>query len=511
MTYDLVHTSMHVGTSISSISNSQRSLLVVTNHLPHVIADRHPCQHGRFVISGAQWMGQLFFQLAYSSTHFAAYDLRICGLFHVTYIPGSNNVATGPLSHPAEKPLILSWKVRTNGSFAINLTISELEAPSSYGCEDARLEVQVVDYRYIHRALTCPNWPPAHFMGTDITLKMFLNYHRRTTASKNGKEKYLTTILLQYQILDSTNFSLKWNHPASPLAILPKEYTLRVDSNNILPNMKNSPVVFVGALPRALIYIFAFATKGYFTPVVVRKNVSCNDHEAEIIFYDGHSEIFLQQFQPILKLWNCAGNAGNHDTEEVRGSIGVLSTAVFVPIVDRNKSFSIVITWQAQRILPSVFRQRRIELTLSQNRTIHLFPKQGTALEVVRIVAPEGKFVRLWFSHIKYVPTRHLFMYGSMCMDGIDIKDPLRAHILGGLICSNSTAENIVRQSKTAGLTVGGNVTITLRQYWWMASISATITANADRCVGYINLLPVPRQFFSTIRLPEGIVNYDRT
>ena len=53
-----------------------------------------------------------------------------------------------------------------------------------------------------------------------------------------------------------------------------------------------------------------------------------------------------------------------------------------------------------------VFRRRRNVLSLSEGWTIHLLNKQRSALEVVHIVAPKGNLVHLWFSYIKYAPTR---------------------------------------------------------------------------------------------------------
>ncbi len=507
MAYDLVYSSMYLG--ISPTINTRRNLLDVASNFPWFITDRHPCRKGMAVITGARWRRQLFFRVVYPTTHFLAHDLRICGLFRVTYIPGSNNIVADPLSHPADKPLVLSWKVGANGKFAINLTVLELEAPSSYGCDDARIEVY--DFGRID---ICPNMPRLQFIGTNFTVKFFLNYHGHTGAWENGNNNYVTKILFQYQILDDRNVSLNGFHPGRYPGILHQEYTLRMHSNNAT-FLHDSPVAFVGEFPRALVYFFSLMTKGYATPTVVRKNVACDDREAEIIFYDGYLEFFSRQFHPILKLWSCIGisdgNVGINETEEVRGSMGILSIVVFVPRIDKHKSFYLIITWQAEHLLPSIFRLRRIQLELSQNKTIHLLPRQSTALEVVHIAAPKGKFVRLWLSDIKYISYRRLFRYYSLCQDGIFIDDLLEVHISNGLICSNSTAENIVKQSKKAGLTVGRNVIIELRQYWWIASISATIIASIEHCVGYINLLPLYKEVYVMTKVPGGIVSFDDT
>ena len=237
--------------------------------------------------------------------------------------------------------------------------------------------------------------------------------------------------------------------------------------------------------------------------MVFRKNVICNNHAAEVIFYDGKSIVWAKsgQFQPILAIWNCTGlvdgEERNNDNTEVRGSIGALSIVAFVPKVDKNKSFHLEITWQAKPMLPSVFRLQRIELGLSTNNTknIRLTPGHGNAYELMQIVAPENKFVHLSFSDIRYArSTGHFIQNTFLCNDGIEIQDPLQVsmHIYQklGVICSNSTAENILKRYTKNGLTFGRGVTISLIQYWWMAHISAIITASTDHCAGYINLLP---------------------
>ncbi len=282
-----------------------------------------------------------------------------------------------------------------------------------------------------------------------------------------------------------------------------------LSNNDTFLKLNDSPAVFVGELHRALIYAFCLHTKGYLTPVVLRQNVVCNDREAELIFYDGFSQPFGQQFQPILKVWGCTESSDGDGGAKVRGSIGGLSVAVFVPKMDKPKSFYLAITWQAKRILPSVFRKRTIWLPLSKNKTIHLVPKQPTALEVVKIVAPQSRFVRLWFSDIKYVPSKQLSRSHITCQDGIAIKDPRRIHIIDGAICSNSTAENIMKETKKSGLTLGDSVTIALRQYWWMASISAIIIASSDHCAGYINPIPYDKYVVPWHRLPVSSVRFE--
>ncbi len=252
------------------------------------------------------------------------------------------------------------------------------------------------------------------------------------------------------------------------------------------------------------------------TPVVLRKNVVCNDREAEVIFYDGSSILPLlpEQFQPILTTWNCTGisdaETRNHGKEEVRGSIGELSILVFVPQVDKHKPFSLEITWQANHILPSVLRVRWVRLDLSSNRTVRLIPRHGTAVEVAHIIAPKGKFVHLSFSDIRYTHSAsHRTHEMNLCNNFIEIYS--RMHIENNFICSNTSAAYILNRYKKNGLTFGSYVTINLVQYWWMARIFAIITASTDHCAGYINLIPTPQQIGTTSSLHTASVTFHYT
>ena len=494
MAYDIVYSSMH-----RSKPSTYTTLLDVTNILPQVIVDRHPCRKSTVVITAARWRGQLYFQLAYPTNHFLTSDFRICGLFHVTYIPGFTEDVTDSLSrqYPADKPLILPWNLRSNGSFAINLTVSTLAAPRLHGCVDSRLEltgdISVGD------DIICPNRRPTTAIGRDVEVTMILNYHAQKAAGDNRTDQCFTTSSFYYQILDIRNFSvqdLTYNLIRLP-ATLQKDYNLRVHTyNDSFMKLNNFPIAFVGEFRGALVYNFLLEMKGLLTPVVLRKNVLCNYREAELIFYDGALYLLWQQPQAILGVWSCTGLSDeltkSNGNDMVRGSIGILSIIVFVPKDESSKhrSFSLEITWQAQPMLPSIFRLRMIQLSLSTNRTIHVPPRHGTVFEVVEFVAPKGKFVHLWFSDIHYISsTDHIILHPT-CFDGIHIKDPLGVHLAYYVICSNSTAENIFRQHKERGLTFGRRVTIKFIQYSWMASIAATITATIDHCVGYINLIP---------------------
>ncbi len=494
MTYDLLYSSIHLDGSSSQ--NTQRSLLDVTSNLPRVIADRHPCRNGTVVITGAERRGHLYFGLTYISTHFLTKDFRICGFYRVTYIPGSDKGLADQLSHSAEKPLILSWDLMSQGYFAINLTVSGLKAPNSYRCEDARLNVNAIPTDGNAKVL-CPNSGAMSVIGTRYEVELILNYRRGEAMKNNRQKEYRTTVSFQYQILDNANLSVKEFPTHSQRVTLQKEYTIAVDSNNDTL-VKNSAIAFVGDLPDALVYLFTLQTSDgeYLTPVVSRKNVVCNDHEAEVIFYDGSSILPLlpEQFQPILMTWNCSGlsdaQTRKHGNEEVRGSIGELSIVVIVPQVDKHTTFYLEITWQAKHMLNSVLRVRWISLDLSTNSTIRLIPLHGTAFDVANIIAPIGKFVHLSFLDIKYIHSaRHRAHELRLCNNYIRIYNRMQilSYIDDSLICSNSTAEYIFNRHQKNGLTFGGRVAISIAQYWWMAHISAIITASTDHCAGFIN------------------------
>ncbi len=230
MTYDLLYSSMYIDRSSSR--NTQRSLLDVTSSLPRVIADRHPCRKCTVIVTGTRWRGHLYFKLAYSSTHALTNDFRICGFYHVTYIPGWDKELSNPLSLSAEKPLILSWVLMSHEPFSINLTVSELTAPNSYRCEDVRLIFDVYSADGDYACIQCPNWGSRRVIGIRFEVELILNYHRGKVAKNNRSDQYLTTISFQYQILDKTNISLKEFNPNTQPVVLHKDYTFQVDSSN---------------------------------------------------------------------------------------------------------------------------------------------------------------------------------------------------------------------------------------------------------------------------------------
>ncbi len=510
MIYDLVSSSMYLGESATD--TTQRNLLDVTSNLPQVVADTHPCHNSSAVITGTRWRGQAFFQLEYLTPQFLTNAVRICGLFYVTYIPGSEHEATGSLTHSAKKSFFIKWKFGLNGPFGINLTLSDLVAPSSYGCEDARVEIK---RRFSTRMVFCPNWGSQNVLGVGITVQLLLSYNKHTHFTNHKSNKYITKISFHYQILDRDIWSLKHRYPGFQPAAQGEVYTLQVDTNNNIFQKLTDSSIGLMRFPNALVYIFSLMITNYLTPVVLRKDVTCNDNSAELIFYDGPPTLYMQPFLPILKLWSCNeasdNTQGKHDNEEVRSSLWILNFAVFVPTNDKNESFHLILTWQAKRILPSIYRLRTYKLGLLTNNTIHLIPRHSTACEVVHIVAPKGKFVRLWFSDIKYALVTHYPIYSLMCYTGIQIDDTTRMHLGFGIICSNSTAEHVVKHYKENGLTFGQSVVITLIQYWWIARVSAIIIVSTDYCSGYINLLPGKDIRPPTDSLSGAIVTFEAT
>ncbi len=521
MTYDLLYSSIY--TDRSSNRNTQRTLLDVTSNLPRVTADRQPCGNSSYVISAVRWERQLYFQFSDFSNHFLLNDSRICGFHRITYIPGFDKGMIKPPYPAITGPLIIRLIIESFGLFYSNITL-ELTAPNSYGCADVRLELQppfqnqflLYSSALGYVEMLCPNSGSLSIINTEFTGDLVLNYRREKAVRHNRDEQYFTIISFHRQIL-------YYSFRIFPLEALPASlqqvYNLTMHSNiDATLNSYYSPVKFVGELPNTLVYIFVLHIIDYLTPVVFRENVTCNNHATEVIFYDGRSSAWLisGQFQPILVIWNCTGlsdgETRNHHNEEVRGSLGAVSILVLAP--KKQTNFHLEINWQAKPMLPSVFRQHTIELGLSTNNTtnIRLTPAHGNAYEVVQIVAPATKFVHLSFSDIKYIRSTGLITESFGCDDGIEIQDPLQMSMdiyrKLGVICSNSTAENILKRYTKNGLTFGRRVNISLIQYWWMAHISAIITARSDHCAGYINLLPYDGSFRTKNLFPSGTVYF---
>ncbi len=194
--YDLLYSSIYLHVGRSSNRKLKRTLLDVTSNLPQVIADRHPCRNVTNVITGARWRRQLFFHITGS---FHIDNLKICGFYHITYIPGSEREMPNPHSdyRSAAQPLILRWGLSAPPLFLINITL-EVTAPNSYGCGDARLWLLSPDEKII----LCPNSGSLSIIDTHCTVGLWLNYRREKAARHSRNVRYFTIISIHHQILD---------------------------------------------------------------------------------------------------------------------------------------------------------------------------------------------------------------------------------------------------------------------------------------------------------------------
>ncbi len=150
--------------------------------------------------------------------------------------------------------------------------------------------------------------------------------------------------------------------------------------------------VFVGELPSTMSYVFfsLWRLKIIWHQLFYDISVVCNDREAEF----------------------SKGPLRDNDREQSRNSIGIHRIAVHLPKRDSCKAFS-VITWQTQHISPNFFALRRIRLDFSENKTIHLIPRNDTAFEIEKKKSPKRKFSRLWFSDMTCIPSSQLFRYNA--------------------------------------------------------------------------------------------------
>ncbi len=106
--------------------------------------------------------------------------------------------------------MVLYWNFRSHRSFAINFSFSDIVAPNSYGCGDARLDIKM--HLFGHSSL-CPNVGPTNMLDVDIEVKLILNYHRGNAVRNKQNDSYLTKISSQYQIVDFRNVSIKGLSP----------------------------------------------------------------------------------------------------------------------------------------------------------------------------------------------------------------------------------------------------------------------------------------------------------
>ncbi len=275
--FDLLQSSVCLKGSCNH--GTPKTIIDVIVMLPKLASEKHPCRSSAFLISGGEWGGLTFFDYTYNSTHFPRAASRICGLFNVTFTPApyATELKTQPTFHSAEKPLALSWNLKTQQPFGINCTLSDLVAPNSHGCADAKVKINISYNRQQHRTHTmCPNWGRRSFFGENIIVKLFLKYYM-PAFTEDGKVKYFTGISFHYQILDYTDFSLISYSLAKQQANVGNLYIAKQHSNegNLTyslvmhlvsdafpkPNGKNAPLIYAARVPNALVYAYSFSVR----------------------------------------------------------------------------------------------------------------------------------------------------------------------------------------------------------------------------------------------------------
>ncbi len=518
--YDLVRSNVCLETTSSSNCRSQKNILDISGDFPKLALEKHPCRSGVLSLSGGEWNGKMFFVYTHSSTHFLHSTSRICGLFHVGFTPRryTTEVNKESIFHSAQKPLTIFWNLETGKLLGINCTMLAFVAPYSHGCADANVEIRyyVAHNQIWRKHRICPNWGKRRFFGENIMVRLFMKYYREPIWG-DKKEEYFTGMSFHYQILDYTNFSLGSFNPVDA----PKDLAISVDVVNYnfpMPKYRPAPLIYTAEIPDALMYSFSIKASGWLTPVVLRNNIECNVTGAQLIFYDGPAQSFFEVTVPILNHWSCSNTSHglvNTEQDEARGSIGELSIRVLMAKRQGRASKYLHILWHAQSMLSGDFLRRRVQLELSSNQTLSLLPRDRTFVDAVHVVAPAGKFVHLRFQEFQYVrPTQvHYDRKSWKCLHGLHIKDPRprhRRHVEGKL-CSNFTGENLLRHNKKGGLTVGGEVMIFLKQYPWLATISAVISVSVHSCAGYVNLLPDRNTYISENKVAMGSLSFGYT
>ena len=368
--------------------------------------------------------------------------------------------------------------------------------------------------------MICPNWGKQNFVAVHITVTLFMKYYQKVSFLHTG-DQHFTKVSFHYQILDFRNMALKTHmvpmFPSRQRVELGMQYMLAAHPfyDDRFPIQANSSesLVYVGKFPDTLIYSFTLYTANFLTPVISRANVTCNIPEAEAVFYDGPVQTFWQPVLPLLKQWSCSDildRAKIHSDEDgVRGSVGELNVILFIPGVKTLESSYLTIAWHAERILPGILRFHEIVLdwTTVDTRTILFEPTRSTSVEVVHVIA--SQFVHLAIQEITYVA--HSEMYSNRffahCLDGFEITDPMMPDV-SGHICSNSTAQNLLNHYQTGGLTLGRRVILTKKQYAWLATMSAVITASSQSCAGYINVLPDRGNIFLRTMFPNAMASF---
>ncbi len=524
MTYDLMHSSFY-RQGLSKYGTPKNFLGVIGN-LTTVAWNKHVCRKGAEIMRGRQIYGKFYVQNSTQFSHFMAAEFRICGVFIFTYYPShyidESNVVPDVLKNTFLMiPDVVSHKhtvvnLKAGEGFRINCTLSEFTAPRSHGCADGRVEVELFQTQKNIRYFICPNWGKQNFVAINIKVSLYILYYQKALSMHIG-DQYFTNISLHYQILDFASMllysSIMVPHRQSVEAGMKYMLEMYRFYNDTLLINDISSLIYVGKFHSASIYSFTLYTDDFLTPVISRANVTCNIPEGETIFYDGPAQTVWQPALPLLKHWSCLnisdGTTGGSDQDEVRGSVGELNIILFAPRVKTRVSVFLTIAWHAERILPDILQFRKIFVDFGTERTIHFKSTRSTSVELVHIQAPNDTFVHLGVLEISHVlhSQMHSSRFFESCLDGFEIKDPMRFHVLGH-ICSNSTAQNLLNHYQTDGLTVGQRVIIRKKQYAWLATTSAVISASARRCAGYINVLPRMDNIFSINKLPGVVVSF---
>ncbi len=519
MTYDLLR-------SIFSGKKYLKTLLDVARNLRTIAAKKHPCRRGIFAVFERHFRGNIFLKNKILSTYFFAADFRICGVYSINFNPGSfideSNIDLSDRSlKPIGRHIKFVWHLQAGAGFSVNCTVSEFTAPRSHGCGDARVNIRIfVQQKYLRPQWLCPNTGTPNIIAERVKLTLKLNVYRKPLFLT--KDQRFTIFSVYYQIVDGAQLTVFgfFAEPTRQNVELGKDYTFGMGNfsdhlSGTFLNVKDS--LYLRISSGGLISIFSLYLDEYLTPVIFRQNISCNTLEGELIFFDGPVQLTLKASVPVLKYWKCSHTYNpkdNSGSEEVRGSVGALTVVFLSPTrssrEEAHKSAYLAITWHAERMLPDVLRIRQIVLDLSTVTTIHFHPTRNTSIDVVNVQAPVGKFVHLGFTELGYV--LHTEIYESIqrhyCLDGFEIKDPMQ-FFTDGQICSNSTAENVLTHYQPKGLTFGQDIVLTKKQYAWLGTISAVITASVHNCAGYINVYPAPSSLYLKYQKPGSIVTFE--
>ncbi len=508
MTYDLL-VSTFSGAELSNYRTLQ-TVRDVARGLPLTAIKKHPCRKHIFAGFGRQFEGKLFVQQTTSSRHFVDAVLRICGICSITFNPGhfidepNLDLNDGSI-FPLRGDLTYVWHLQAGPGYAVNFTVSEFTAPPSHSCDDARVTGTIFYLNDRAHHIFCPNWGKQNLFAIHMKMDLLLRYYQKSLFTM---DQQFTKLSAHYHIVDiSQRFPKLYMFPKSQRAELGKAYTLSAD-NFTETFLRDPTVMHVLKSPTALVYLLYLCLDDYLTPVIFPHNVSCNISDGETIFYDGPIQLVWSAAVPVLKYWKCSDTsdraADNNSLGTVRGSMGELT---IICLMTRADYLHLSITWHAERILSNVLRSRPIVLNLSTVTTIIFHPTRSTVLEIVNVLAPQGKFVHLGFSEINYVLHTEILSntYLHPCLDGLEIEDPMQLS-LPQQICSNSTAEILLKHYQLDGLTGGPNITLKKKQYAWLGTISGVITASVHCCAGYINVFPT---MLSTYKKPGATVTFE--